>query len=264
MKKSEIHQEKPYRVASGNPRIGSSAKWVLRVSNGLRHTLFAILCGIVGGIVASTGEFVHNAKEICEWFRWCQSETLELADSGAKSAFSDRLSRAAMNRMIRARFFHTAVTQKSAPADLDANWRAYVEAAADWNVQIPIFYAGLARWYSDAKLDQFGKIHNDFRELNSIIGALRRSNFTRQLQRGNVIESTGEEDKLISGAEEKIDLLNSAILFFSFCLGPNWPMFAQIDLNPCELKKTQPMIFPLEGSPRRTGIVNKVGGLIGP
>ena len=147
-------------------------------------------------------------------------EAFVLAENTAKSTFSDQFAQRAWRRLFWADNFRARVINSAPMADIDASWKSYIDADADWNANIMISIVGLEHYYG-AKRSQHleGRIQALFQQLDEHLAALRRSNPMMTLRNGPQPDDTRTADAAISArlAKDVSDELKTELYVLVRC-----------------------------------------------
>jgi hypothetical protein len=140
----------------------------------LKRSTPYLIAALIGGVLSQFINLVAGAGTLYDRF-FKEPEAFVLAENTAKSAFSDQLAQRALRRIFWANNFIARVENHAPSADVDASWRAYIDADADWNANIMISIVGLERFYGTKRSSNLeGPIQDDFKSLDDRLAQLRR------------------------------------------------------------------------------------------
>lgn len=142
----------------------------------LRHYSIVVAISFAVSVVVAGADAAKKIHETLQLFGFARLEALELAESTAKSNFSDRLVRAALMRMYWAEVYATRIKNGGRKDDIDMAWRNYAETSSQWNADLFVNVAGLRRFYNAQKSKFFeDDIHGNMKALDRDISQLRRN-----------------------------------------------------------------------------------------
>jgi hypothetical protein len=105
-------------------------EWLRR----LRRSVFAVVFFAAGALVGQITKVADDVGNLYDRY-FKQPDALILADQSAKSRFSDELAQRAWRRFFWANIFRGRVEKVAPLADIDASWKSYIDADADWNAK---------------------------------------------------------------------------------------------------------------------------------
>jgi hypothetical protein len=114
-----------------------------------------------------------------------EPDAFVLAEQSAKSNFSEQLAERAWRRMFWANNFRLRVANAAPLDDIDASWRAYIDADAEWNANLMIAIVGLERHYGPKRSGHLEWVIQDlFSKLDDDLARLRNSELISALRQG--------------------------------------------------------------------------------
>ena len=184
----------------------------------LKKASFYIVAAAVGGLLVGVANFADVIGKIYDRFK--TPEAFVLAENTAKSAFSDQLAQRAWRRLFWADNFRARVVNLAPIADIDASWKAYIDADADWNANIMISIVGLDHYYDAKRADRLeGLIQTMFSQLDEQLAELRRSDVVVASRAGGQpdIAQRSEAARLAKKAGETSDALKRELYIMVRC-----------------------------------------------
>lgn len=188
----------------------------------LRRSVFA-------GVFFAAGMFVAQFTNIAEsigklydrYFK--EPEAFVLADKSAKSAFSDALAQRAWRRLFWANNFRARVVNAAPLADIDASWKSYIDADAEWNANLMIAIVGLDRHYDSKRSEHLeGTIQDLFSKLDEELFSLRNSSLVNSLRDGRKPndQERNAAKALSDGAKAAYERVNAELYELVRCISP--------------------------------------------
>jgi hypothetical protein len=122
-------------------------------------------------------------------------------------------------------------------ADIDASWKAYIEADADWNANLMSAIVGLSRHYDEKRSEHLEvTIQDRFSKLDNLLAVLRNSEVVKALREGRTPnESEIAKGKALSGqVKEASDKVNLELYKLVRCIvPPGQRPTSDTKINPC-------------------------------
>lgn len=154
--------------------------WLAR----LRRSAFAVVFFAAGALVGQVTNIAEGLGKLYDRYLG-EPEAFVVADRSAKAVFSDQLAQRAWRRLFWANNFRLRVQNVAPLVDIDASWKSYIEADADWNANVMSAIVGLSRHYDAKRSERFeGIIQDLFSKLDDELAALRNSEVVRSLRDG--------------------------------------------------------------------------------
>lgn len=175
----------------------------------------------VGVLIAEGGNLADAVGKIYDRFKI--PEAFVLAETSAKSAFSDQLAQRAWRRLFWADNFRARVANSAPLADIDASWKSYIDADADWNANVMIAIVGIDKYYGARRsADLENNIQDLFRQLDNELATLRRSDLIKALQAGQnpTAEQTTDAKALSDRVGKTSDALKTQLYILVRCFAP--------------------------------------------
>lgn len=142
----------------------------------LKSNWAIIVVSVVLSVIVTGADAAKKIRDGLEAFGFAKSEALELAESTAKSNFSDNLARAAWLRLYWADIYASRVQVNAKTQDVDAAWTMYIDATARWNADLMVNIVGVERFYGRPKSQRLEfDIQSSFQKVDAAMGVLRRS-----------------------------------------------------------------------------------------
>lgn len=157
-----------------------------------------------------------------------EPEAFVLADKSAKSAFSDALAQRAWRRLFWANNFRARVVNAAPLADIDASWKSYIDADAEWNANLMIAIVGL-KFHYDSKRSEHkrsehleGTIQDLFSKLDEELFSLRNSSLVTSLRDGRKPndQERNAAKALSDGAKAAYERVNAELYALVRCISP--------------------------------------------
>jgi hypothetical protein len=140
----------------------------------LKNNWAVVVASVVLSLLVTGADAAKKIRDGLEAIGWTKSEAFELAESTAKSNFSDNLARAAWLRLYWADVYARRVEASAKPQDIDAAWTNYIEATAKWNADLMVNIVGVERYYGRPKSQKFEfDIQGSFQQVDTAMGKLR-------------------------------------------------------------------------------------------
>jgi hypothetical protein len=150
----------------------------------LRRSAFAVVFFAAGALVGQVTDVAEGLSKLYDRYLG-EPEAFAIADRSAKAIFSDQLAQRAWRRLFWANNFRLRVQNAAPLADIDASWKSYIDADADWNANVMSAIVGLSRHYDAKRSARFeGPIQERFSKLDDELAALRNSEVVRALRDG--------------------------------------------------------------------------------
>jgi hypothetical protein len=188
----------------------------------LRRSAFAFVFFAAGALVAQVTNLADGVGRLYDRFSK-EPEAFVLADRSAKSTFSDQLAERAWRRMFWANNFRARVENVAPLTDIDASWKSYIDADADWNANIMIAIVGLRRYYDEKRSARLeGPIQTLFANLDAQLASLRNSEVVRALREGrSAADPERQAAKAASGeVVDALDKVNRELYALVRCIRP--------------------------------------------
>jgi hypothetical protein len=211
---------------------GSEPKWLRQ----FRLSTFAVVFIAVGALVAQVTPIIEGLSRLYDRY-FKEPEGFVLADRTAKSVFSDELAQRAWRRLFWANNFRARVVNIAPLADIDASWKAYIDADAEWNANLMIAIVGLDRFYDTKRSVRLeGTVQSLFAALDDELAALRNSEVIKALRESrNPNNQEKESARLLServkAASEKVNIELYALVR---CIKPPRDSTPQDTKNLCQ------------------------------
>ena len=186
--------------------IANEPAWLTR----FKRSTFAVMCFVAGAFVAQVTPMIEGVGRLYDRY-FSEPDAFVLADRSAKASFSDQLSQRAWRRLFWANNFRARVVTLAPLADIDASWKAYIDADADWNANLMIAVVGLDRFYDSKRSQRLeGTVQALFAALDNELAALRNSEVVKALRDGRTPtdqerESARQMSEQIKAAAEKVN-----------------------------------------------------------
>jgi hypothetical protein len=160
------HQNKKSKKSPVRP------PWLEKV----RQYSVVVAISLAVSVIVAGSEAVTKFHDALQVFGFVRSEALDLANSTAKSNFSDRLVRVAYTRLYWAEVYATRIQNKISKEDVDVAWRSYVDSSAQWHADLIVNVVGLRNFYNAEKSRFFeNDINSQMLHLDSVMSNLRRN-----------------------------------------------------------------------------------------
>ena len=178
--------------------------WLKKIRRG---SSYAVAIAI-GALLTQLGNIADGVGKVFD--RFGTPQAFVLAENTAKSGFSDQLAQRAWRRLFWADNFQARVVAHAQISDIDLAWKNYIDADADWNVNIMISIVGLEHYYnSNRRADLENHIVPLFVELDKELGALRRSEAIGALRKET--EPTSDQQKEIEGIAKNVETTSDSL-----------------------------------------------------
>ena len=188
----------------------------------LRRSAFAVVLLAAGALLGQITNVADGLGKLYDrYFR--EPEAFAIADRSAKAIFSDQLAQRAWRRLFWANNFRRRLETVAPLADIDASWKAYIEADADWNANLMSAIVGLSRHYDEKRSARLeGDVQTFFSELDEELAALRNSEVVKALREGRTpTEQEITNTKIISKrAKEASEKVNVELYALVRCIVP--------------------------------------------
>jgi hypothetical protein len=152
----------------------------------------------------------------------------------AKATFSDQFAQRAWRRLFWATNFRARVERVAPLADIDASWKSYIDANADWNANIMNAIVGLSRHYGKARSEHLeGSIQELFSKLDAKLADLRYSKLVAALREGRTPSEQEKADvkRLADEVRAAWEAVNVELYVLVRCIVP--PGKTSPETNPC-------------------------------
>ena len=177
----------------------------------LRRSAFAVVLLAAGALLGQITNLADGLGKLYDRYIR-EPEAFTVADRSAKAIFSDQLAQRAWRRLFWANNFRGRVETVAPLADIDASWKAYIEADADWNANLMSAIVGLSRHYDEKRSWRLeGEVQTLFSKLDDELAALRNSEVVKALREGrkpNEQESANTKiiSKRVKEASENVNV----------------------------------------------------------
>ena len=217
------------------PKSASLIEGELKWLRQLRLSTFAVVCIAVGALVTQVTPIIEGLSRLYDRYLK-EPEAFVLADVSAKSAFSDQLAQCAWRRLFWASNFRARVVNEAPLADIDASWKAYIDADAEWNANLMIAIVGLDRFYDTKRsIHLEGTVQSLFAALDDELAALRNSGVIKALRESrNPSDQEKESARLLSErVKAPSEKVNFELYALARCITPPRESTPQDKKNLC-------------------------------